>query len=439
MAIAAGGFHSLALTASGNVVAWGASEAGQIAMPQGLSDVAEVKAGWLHSVALRKNGSVVAWGANGKGQASIPREAKEVRVLCAGDFHNVALRQAAGFPRIETMETHQSWPGEVVSHPVTVSGATARSFSARGLPAGLEMDPVTGLISGTTITGGRHAVRITAETDKGRLTRVIWMNTWDGNSPVSINLNSAPVPGTTVSVRENSPVGTVFGVLSALDPDVGDTHRFDVVAVSGVTNPYCFGASGDELKMAVPTGMDFESSGQHDMTIRVRATDSAHHYIERNFTIQLLDDRTEDADGDGLSEAMEEDVFFTSDTVFTNVATLDADKDGIPALIEYAFNLNMRSADAGLRLGSAGSTAGLPVVTSTRDADGNRHLRIEYLRRIGSRLTYVPQFASGLTESAWSAATQVAEPTPVNAEWERCVVEDEAGSAMRFGRVKVSW
>lgn len=440
VAIAAGGFHSLALTSVGTVVAWGASEAGQIAVPSGLTGVDDVKAGWLHGVALKKNGSVVAWGANAKGQSSVPLEAKNARVICAGDFHNLALRQSTGFPRIETAVMHQSWPGDRVSHPVTVSDATAFSFSASGLPAGLEMDPATGLISGTTTTGGKHAVRITAETDKGRLSRVIWMNTAEGHSPTGINLLSAPVPGTKVAVRENSLPGTVFGVFSAVDPDAGDTHHFDVTAESGVTNPYCFEVVGNELRVAMPNGVDFDTPGQHSMTVRVRVTDSAYHYIERNFTLQLLDDRTEDADGDRISEAMEEDVFFTSDIVFTSLATLDSDKDGIPALIEYAFNLNMRAADAGLRLGGEGSTAGLPVVTSVSDANGHRHLRMEYLRRVGSRLTYVPQFASGLAESAWSAAaSQVAEPVPVTPEWERCVVEDEVNSVIRFGRVKVSW
>ncbi|RYD31110.1 MAG: hypothetical protein EOP87_15365 [Verrucomicrobiaceae bacterium] len=211
------------------------------------------------------------------------------------------------------------------------------------------------------------------------------------------------------------------------------------MAVSGVANPYCFGISGNELRVAVPNGIDFESPGQHIITVRVRATDSAHHHIERNFNIQIVDDRTEDADGDGITEEMEEDVFLTSDTVFTNIATSDTDKDGIPALIEYAFNLDMRSPDAGLRLGGEGSTAGLPLVTAIRDAAGNRRLRMEYLRRVNNRLTYIPQFATGLGESDWSDASAVPETVRVSPGWERCVVEDEAGSSIRFGRVKVKW
>lgn len=439
VAIAAGGFHSLALTSDGTVTAWGASEAGQAAVPAGLTEVDELKAGWFHGVALKRNGSVVAWGGNGKGQASVPLEARDVRTIASGDFHNLALRRATGFPRIETALTHQSWPGDVVSHPVTVSGAMSTSFRASGLPDGLEMDPVTGLISGKITNGGKHAVLITAETDKGRLSRVIWMDTSQGRAPTGINLDSAPVAGATVAIRENSPVGTVFGALSAADPDVGDSHHFDVVVVSGSMNSYCFEVSGNELRAAGPTGIDYEAAGPHTMTIRVRASDSAHHYIERNFTIRMLDDRTEDADGDGISEAMEEDVFFTSDTVFTNLAKLDNDNDGIPALIEYAFNLNMRSADAGLSLGGPGSTAGLPLVNTVTDANGKRRLHMEYLRRVGSRLTYIPQFSSGLADSSWSDAPQVLAPTPVNGEWERCLVEDEVTAGARFGRVKVRW
>lgn len=61
-AIAAGRFHSLGLKRDGAVVAWGANESGQAAVPEGLSDVVAIAAGGNHSLALKRDTTVVAWG-----------------------------------------------------------------------------------------------------------------------------------------------------------------------------------------------------------------------------------------------------------------------------------------------------------------------------------------------------------------------------------------
>ena len=62
VAIAGGGYHSLALKYDGTVVAWGDNSAGQTNVPAGLSNVVAVAAGGFHSLALKNDGSVVAWG-----------------------------------------------------------------------------------------------------------------------------------------------------------------------------------------------------------------------------------------------------------------------------------------------------------------------------------------------------------------------------------------
>ncbi|MEK7685682.1 MAG: hypothetical protein AAB466_09695, partial [Verrucomicrobiota bacterium] len=49
VAVAAGGFHSLALTAEGRVMAWGNNEYGKTTVPSGLSNVVAVAAGGFHS------------------------------------------------------------------------------------------------------------------------------------------------------------------------------------------------------------------------------------------------------------------------------------------------------------------------------------------------------------------------------------------------------
>ena len=154
------------------------------------------------------------------------------------------------------------------------------------------------------------------------------------------------------------------------------------------------------------SGLNFENGMGGVLVVRVGATDLGHNYYSETFSIQLIDDRAEDDDGDGVSQAMEEDVFVSSDQAKDDYITLDADGDGIPALTEYAFGLNPRVADAGKYVGAPGTTAGLPGMLTFDDSQGRPRLRLEFLRRTGSGLTYVPQFSSNL--KTWAQSAQAA-------------------------------
>ncbi|AKC82073.1 hypothetical protein IMCC26134_03475 [Verrucomicrobia bacterium IMCC26134] len=90
-ALAAGGYHSLALRSDGTVVAWGQNTSGQTTIPLGLSNVVAVSAGLNHSLALRSDGTVVAWGQNTYGQTTIPLGLSNVVAISAGKIHSLAL------------------------------------------------------------------------------------------------------------------------------------------------------------------------------------------------------------------------------------------------------------------------------------------------------------------------------------------------------------
>jgi hypothetical protein len=108
LAMAAGGYHSLALEAGGTVVAWGAGtnntgsspNLGQAQVPAGLSNVVAVAAGGYHSLALEAGGTVVAWGAGTNntgsspnlGQAQVPSGLSNVVAVAAGGYHSLALK-----------------------------------------------------------------------------------------------------------------------------------------------------------------------------------------------------------------------------------------------------------------------------------------------------------------------------------------------------------
>jgi len=91
-AIAAGGYHSLALGRDGIVRAWGSDISGQADVPAGLSNVVAVAAGGYFSLALRSNGTLRAWGNNGSGQTNTPAGLTNVVAIAAGSAHGLALR-----------------------------------------------------------------------------------------------------------------------------------------------------------------------------------------------------------------------------------------------------------------------------------------------------------------------------------------------------------
>jgi alpha-tubulin suppressor-like RCC1 family protein len=91
IAIAAGGYHYLALSTSGTVTAWGQNYSGQCAVPAGLSNVIAIAGGAYHSMALTQNGAVWAWGQNLYGQANVPPGLSNVVSIAAGSGHSLAL------------------------------------------------------------------------------------------------------------------------------------------------------------------------------------------------------------------------------------------------------------------------------------------------------------------------------------------------------------
>ena len=55
----------------------------------------------------------------------------------------------------------------------TRSTGTPQSFAAEGLPAGLSIDPTTGLISGTPLWGGNFSAKLSATNQNGTGTQTL--------------------------------------------------------------------------------------------------------------------------------------------------------------------------------------------------------------------------------------------------------------------------
>jgi hypothetical protein len=170
-AIAGGGSHSLALTSTGQVLAWGRNSEGQlgngtttdsstpvpVSVPSGTS-VTAIAGGGSHSLALTSSGQVLAWGSNGYGQlgngtttnSSTPVQVSlpsgtTVIAIAAGGFHSLALT-ASG----QVLAWGYNGNGELGN------GATTNSSSpvAVSLPSGTTVTAIAG--------GGSHSLALTS-------------------------------------------------------------------------------------------------------------------------------------------------------------------------------------------------------------------------------------------------------------------------------------
>jgi hypothetical protein len=85
-----------------------------------------------------------------------------------------------------------------------------------------------------------------------------------------------------------------------------------------------------------------------------------------------------------------------------------------------------------------GGTSGLPSIQLV-GTGASRVLRFEFLRRIGSGLTYQAQATDNI--SAWQPTTASPIVTAIDATWERVIVEEPAPDpalSRLYGRVKVT-
>lgn len=99
-----------------------------------------------------------------------------------------------------------------------------------------------------------------------------------GMTPTDISLVSNVV-------RENEPVGTVVGMLSSVDADLGDTHTYILVNGAGGNGNSMFTINGNLLQTA--TGFNYEVLTS--TTIRVRTTDSYSLTFDKVLTVTVQD------------------------------------------------------------------------------------------------------------------------------------------------------
>jgi|GEM_PF-1892340 len=173
MRIAAGASHSLFLKSDGSVWACGNNGSGRLgdgtttnrSTPvQVLSGVTEISAGASHSLFLKSDGSVWACGNNYQGclgNGTTTSQSTPVKIM--ENLQNMAPPPSP----VVGGGSCSALVGQAFSLPLQVTPGVPAYFGATGLPPGLTLDPLVGLISGIPSTGGTYQVTVTAENAGG--------------------------------------------------------------------------------------------------------------------------------------------------------------------------------------------------------------------------------------------------------------------------------
>ena len=156
VAVAGGGAHTLALRNDGTVIGWGANGNGQLGdgnrptkqltpvQAQGLAGVTAIAAGFQHSLAVTSTGVVWAWGENADGQLGdgtrtdrpVPTQvagAGPAKAVAAGKHHSLALGVGGSVTAWGANNQGQLGDGTTTNRLVPVSGlglATATALAA---------------------------------------------------------------------------------------------------------------------------------------------------------------------------------------------------------------------------------------------------------------------------------------------------------------------
>jgi alpha-tubulin suppressor-like RCC1 family protein len=198
--IAAGAFHSLALTSTGQLYAFGQNSSGQlgtatntatpnptpalVGLPAAAGPLVQIAAGAADTLLVTASGRLITFGSNEAGQlgstnglaTSMPNPTAGTPDLPAGTTIDAVARGATAGHTLAlvadlavldgTLPPGQ--PGQLYSASAhAAGGAGTYSWSASGLPSGLSIDPLSGQISGTPASTGVSDVILHVEDQFG--------------------------------------------------------------------------------------------------------------------------------------------------------------------------------------------------------------------------------------------------------------------------------
>jgi hypothetical protein len=127
-------------------------------------------------------------------------------------------------PAITSALTASGTVGLPFSYTITATN-NPTSFNATGLPAGLSVNTITGVISGTPTAAGTSSVKLSATNAKGT-----------GSATLALTINSLPLPAITSALTASGTVGAAFSY-----------------TITASNNPISFNATGLPAGLSVNT------------------------------------------------------------------------------------------------------------------------------------------------------------------------------------------
>ena len=163
VAVNAGGYHTLALTADGKVLATGDDSAKQCDVPFGLSNVVAIAAGTYHSLALLNDSTVVAWGDNSLGQSAVPTGLSNIVAIAAGTDHSLVLTKDSAVVAWGANDAGQTTvPALATANVMAISAGNkislARRYSGLVVKWGSDIGTIPNYTAQTVSAGNQHAL-----------------------------------------------------------------------------------------------------------------------------------------------------------------------------------------------------------------------------------------------------------------------------------------
>ena len=304
-AVAAGMYHSLALSSDGKVFAWGENTGGELgsgtttrsSVPVAVVDngalagktVVAIAAGAYHSLALTADGMAYVWGSYGSPNSTVPVAlpftgnfaGRKVLAISGGYNHSLALL-ALGAPSVLRNPTNQlASAGASVTFTAAAGNEFPSTIQWQASPLGpsgpfsdIADNPTatTGTLELTSVTQAQHGSAYRAvfsnlsgsrATLPATLTLVDWTATLSAatgvafqgehivaSGPLNLQLGFAPSPGTNLTVVKNTGTDFIIGRFSNV-PQGGTVP----LTFNGVTYGYIanyFGGNGRSLVLQWP-------------------------------------------------------------------------------------------------------------------------------------------------------------------------------------------
>lgn len=229
-------------------------------------------------------------------------------------------------------------------------------------------------------TQSSYSVRIQVA-DQGGMTytKQFTINVTDLNdAPTSVTLSATSL------VENNVPNATV-GILSASDPDTGNTFTFSLVTGAGSTDNPSFTITGNTLKIIPVTNYALKNS----YTLRVRVTDQGGLTFEKPFTITITD-----ANAAPTNLTLSSTSLMENHSPYATVGTMSTTDPDVGDTFTYSLVAGTGSADNG-NFTISGSTLQI-ITTSDAEMKSSYSIRIRTTDQGG--MTFEKPFTITVTD-----------------------------------------